>query len=341
MLYFASDYLEGAHPKLLERLIETNMEKTSGYGTDEYTESARAKIRQAMSCPEADIYFLAGGTQTNQLAVSTLLEDFEGVVAATTGHVSLHEAGAIEFSGHKVLTLEGKAGKLSADSVRALVQGFYDDENHEHMVYPGMVYISQPTEYGTLYTKAELKSLREVCDEFGMRLYADGARLGYGLMSEGCDVTLCDMAELCHAFYIGGTKVGALFGEALVFPKGNTPRCFLTRIKQHGALLAKGRVAGVMFDTLFSDNLYFEISSHAVKLAERLREGLRQKGYGFYVENTTNQIFVTLNREQMERLEKSVTFSFWEWLEDGRAVIRLATSWATDPHDVEELIKIL
>ena len=258
MLSFVNDYSEGAHEKILERLVETNRESLSGYGTDKYSDSAKEKIRKACNCPEADIYFLVGGTQTNQTVIDALLNQYEGVVAAETGHVNVHEAGAIEFTGHKVLTVPQHDGKICAKELKDYIATFYGDANHEHMVFPGMTYISHPTELGTLYTKKELQDISEVCKEYNIPLYLDGARMGYGLVSEGTDVTLADIANYCDAFYIGGTKVGALCGEAVVFPK-KAPAHFLTIVKQHGALLAKGRLTALQFDTLFTDDLYMEI----------------------------------------------------------------------------------
>ena len=281
MLSFTSDYIAGAHPEIMKRLVETNLENLSGYGTDKYCERAIAKIKKACGCPDADVYFLVGGTQTNQLIISTMLAPYEGVIAATTGHVSVHEAGAIEYTGHKVLEIGGTDGKLSAVDIEAFVSTFYADENHEHMVFPGMVYLSFPTEYGTLYSKDELTAISDVCRKYQLLLYIDGARLGYGLASHKNDVTLEELARLCDVFYIGGTKVGALCGEAVVFTKNNAPKHFLTQIKQHGALLAKGRLLGIQFDTLFTDQLYMRISEHAIRMAEKLKGLFAQKGYRF------------------------------------------------------------
>ena len=341
MLAFENDYSEGAHPKVLERLIETNMEQLSGYGTDVYCESAKEKMRKACGCPEAEIQFLVGGTQTNQVVISSLLSSYEGVIAADTGHVSLHEAGAIEYTGHKVLALPQQEGKLSAVTVEKYLAGFFEDENREHMVFPGMVYISHPTEYGTLYTKEELTALSQVCKKYELPLYLDGARLGYGLVSPGTDVTLSDVAKLCDVFYIGGTKVGALCGEAVVFPKGNMPKHFVTMVKQHGALLAKGRLLGVQFDALFTDNLYTEISKNAIATANRLRKALKEKGYRFFLETPTNQIFVVLENETMKRLQEKVRMSFWEAYDENHTVVRFATGWATTMEAVEQLETLL
>lgn len=341
MLVFENDYSEGAHDKVLKRLLETNMEQLPGYGTDPYCESAGGKIRKACSCPEAEVCFLTGGTQTNQIVISTMLKPYEGVIAAQTGHVSTHEAGAIEYSGHKVLTLPQEDGKISADALTDFLHSFYEDENHEHMVFPGMVYISHPTEYGTLYTKGELAELSAVCAQYGLPLYMDGARLGYGLAAEGTDVTLKDVAEYCDVFYIGGTKVGALCGEAVVFTKENMPPRFMTMIKQRGALLAKGRLLGIQFDALFTDGLYYEISRNAIVTANRLKRILKDKGYEFYIDSPTNQVFVILENEKMEQLKNEVVFSFWEKKDEHHTVVRFATSWATRMEDVEKLAALL
>lgn len=340
MLYFENDYCEGAHLEVLKRLMETNMEKLSGYGTDPYTESAKEKIRRACGCQSADVFLLTGGTQTNAVVIASMLKRYEGVVAASTGHVSVHEAGAIEFTGHKVLELPGRDGKLEAETLQTYLESFYGDGNHEHMVFPGMAYISQPTEYGTLYTKAELEAVSRVCRDYEIPLYVDGARMGYGLACRENDVTLEDLARLATVFYIGGTKVGALCGEAVVFPKG-APRHFMTMVKQQGALLAKGRVLGIQFDTLFTDELYLKISRNAIETADRLRELLRKKGYPFLLETPTNQIFVILENEQKKELEKQVVFSFWEKYDETHTVVRFATSWGTRMEDVERLAEFL
>lgn len=341
MLNFASDYTEGVHEAILRRLIETNYEQLPGYGTDHYCDSAKEKIKAAVGCPDAQVFLLTGGTQTNQIVIDTMLSACEGVVCADTGHIACHEAGAIEYTGRKVLTLPHHEGKLQADTLREYLEGFYSDENHDHMVFPGMVYISHPTEYGTLYSLAELTALSETCRQYDIPLYMDGARLGYGLMSSGTDVTLKDIANLCDVFYIGGTKVGALCGEAVVFTRNNAPKRFFTSIKQHGALLAKGRLLGVQFDALFTDGLYFSISRHAIEMADRMRSAFREKGYSFHIETTTNQIFITLENSCMEELKKSVSFSFWERTDAGHTVVRFASSWATRPESVDALIALL
>ena len=338
MQHFDNDYMEGAHPLILERLLQTNMMKSVGYGCDEVCESARRRIREACDAPEAEVHFLVGGTQTNATVIRALLRPYEGVIAADTGHIALHEAGAIEAGGHKVLTIPHQNGKLTAEAVDAYIEAFRRDEAWDHMVWPGMVYISHPTEYGTIYSLAELEALSAVCRKWQIPLFADGARLGYGLMAEGADVGLKDLARLCDVFYIGGTKVGAMFGEAVVVPKKGLIPHFFTTIKQSGALLAKGRMLGLQFDTLFTDDLYLNIARHAVELATRLREGLTAKGFSTYYSSPTNQAFFVLTDEQLQRLRAVTTFSEWEHLADGRTVVRLATSWATRPEDVEALL---
>lgn len=341
MLYFENDYSEGAHPKILQRLMDTNMEHLSGYGSDRYTTLAKDKIRKLCNCPEAEIYFLVGGTQTNQTVIDSVLRSFEGVIAAETGHVSVHEAGAIEFTGHKVLTLPQHDGKLCARELEAYMETFLGDDSHEHMVFPGMVYISHPTEYGTLYTKDELKELSQVCCHFKLPLYIDGARLITGLACLENELSLPDIADLCDVFYIGGTKAGTLCGEAVVFTKNNTPAHFLTQIKQHGALLAKGRLCGVQFDALFTDELYKETGRNAIETAALLREGLRKKGYTFYNSSPTNQLFLVMENSRLEELKNHVVYSFWEKADDTHTVIRFATSWATAREDVEKLLSLL
>ncbi|MDD3278763.1 MAG: aminotransferase class I/II-fold pyridoxal phosphate-dependent enzyme [Lachnospiraceae bacterium] len=341
MLHFDSDYMEGAHPRILKKLMETNMEQTSGYGTDTYTLEAKQRIRQACNCPEAEVYLLVGGTQTNSTVIDGVLTNYEGVLAAQTGHISVHEAGAVEHSGHKVLTLPQKQGKLDAREVRSYLQRFYQDENQEHMVYPGMVYISHPTEYGTLYTKAELEELYQVCQEYQIPLFLDGARLGYGLMAEGTDVTLEEIAALTDVFYIGGTKVGALFGEAVVFTNPKLAKHFFTIVKQHGALFAKGRILGIQFAELFTDDLYLRISRHAIDMAGQLIRVFERHDFQFYLKTPTNQQFLILEKKQMKQLAEKVSFGFWEELDDDHTVVRFATSWATREEDIRELDRLL
>ncbi len=341
MISFACDYVNGAHPAVLQRLIETNQEVLPGYSEDSYCATAALKIKKACQKEEAQVFFLVGGTQTNQTIISTMLANYEGVISATTGHVNAHEAGAIEYTGHKVIEIEGKEGKLSADSVEAYLAKFYQDESHSHMVYPGMVYISFPTEYGTIYSREELEDLGTVCKNYNIPLFIDGARLGYGLCSKSNNLSLADIASLCDVFYIGGTKVGALCGEAVVFTHNNAPKCFMTQVKQHGAMLAKGRLLGVQFDALFTDDLYLKISRHAIEMAEELKGMLRNKGYKFFLESPTNQQFVILEDQEFERIKKEVDISFWEKYDDNHTVVRFATSWSTTEEDIEKLREIL
>ncbi|MBR3833826.1 MAG: aminotransferase class I/II-fold pyridoxal phosphate-dependent enzyme [Lachnospiraceae bacterium] len=341
MISFESDYTNGAHPVILQKLIDTNDEMLATYGFDKYSESAKEKIKAACQCPEAEVHFLTGGTQTNAIVISTMLKDYEGVVAADTGHISSHEAGAIEYTGHKVLTVGQELGKVKADELDKYLDSFYGDENHEHMVFPGMVYISHPTEYGTLYSKGELQELSRICNKYQLPLYMDGARLGYGLMSYDTDVTLADVAKYCDVFYIGGTKVGALCGEAVVFTKNNAPKHFMTMIKQHCALLAKGRLIGVQFDALFTDDLYFNISRHAIDMAEELKKALQEKDCRFFIDSPTNQQFVILEDEKLNTLKDELKVSFWEKYDENHTVVRFATSWSTKPEDIEALRELL
>ena len=341
MLSFENDYNVGAHPRILERLMQTNLEPQSGYGADRFCESAKARIREAFSCPNADIFFLTGGTQTNCVVIDALLHSYEGVVAAATGHIALHEAGAVEYTGHKVLELPSHDGKLDAGELRAYLETFYADESHDHMVFPGMVYLSYPTELGTLYSKAELTAISQLCKEYRLQLFADGARLGYGLVSPASDITPADFAALCDVFYVGGTKVGALCGEAVVFPHGTMPKHFLTTVKQHGALLAKGRLLGVQFDALFEDGLYFEISRNAIQTAEVLKKVFREKNCTVWRETPTNQQFLVLENTEMTRLREHVAFSFWEQYDETHTVCRFVTSWATTQEQIDALRELL
>ena len=340
-LSFSSDYMEGAHPSIMDALIRTNMEKTPGYGTDVYCDAAREKIRKACNAPDAEVFFLVGGTQTNATVIDALLRGYQGVISADTGHVSVHEAGAIEFGGHKVLTLPHKDGKISADQISRLIDTYQKDENREHMVMPGMVYISQPTEYGTIYSYAELLQISDVCKKYGIPLYLDGARLAYALSCRKNDVSLADIARLCDVFYIGGTKCGALLGEAVVIPKKDTIPHFFTLIKQHGALLAKGRLLGIQFDSLFTDHLYEHIGDGAIEYADIIRNTLAECGYRFFVDSPTNQILCIMENAFLEELKKHVEYGFWEPYDEAHSVIRFATSWATREMDVARLCELL
>lgn len=340
-LHFTSDYMEGAHPSILSALTESNLEKTEGYGFDPYCDSAKEKIRAACRCPDAAVYFLVGGTQTNATVIDALLRSYQGVLCAETGHISTHEAGAIEFGGHKVLTLPHQLGKISAEAIAHAMDVYNGDANREHTVMPGMVYLSQPTEYGTLYSLAELTAIHDVCRKHRLPLYIDGAQLAYALASPVNDVTLPELARLCDVFYIGGTKCGALLGEAVVIPDPERIPHFFTIIKQHGALLAKGRLLGIQFDRLFTDGLYLCIGDSAVRYAQQLQQALQDKGYPLLFASPTNQIFPILDREAYHRLSPQVSFGFWEQLDECHTATRFATSWATTQEDVRALIDIL
>lgn len=340
-LSFACDYAKGAHPNIMKRLAETNMMKTAGYGLDEISESARNRIRKACGCEKAAVEFLVGGTQTNAVMIDALLRSYQGVIAAETGHISVHEAGAIEAGGHKVLALPHRSGKISAEDVEKYLEDYYGDESHEHMVMPGMVYLSHPTEYGTLYTGEELLALRKTCDKYRISLYVDGARLAYALSCPENDVTLPLLAQVCDAFYIGGTKCGALFGEAVVVPDPDRIPHLFTIIKQHGALLAKGRLLGIQFDELFRDDLYMKIGEAAVRAADRIRKALREKGYLLCFESPTNQIFCIMENEDLKRLREKVDCEFWEKYDDGHTVIRFATDWGTTESETSALVDFL
>ena len=340
MIRFECDYNTGAHPAILQRLLETNEEQTPGYGEDPYCESARKKIRALCQNETVDVHFLMGGTQTNLTVIDAALRPHQGALCASSGHIHVHETGAVEATGHKVLALPSTDGKITARQVEQAVLAHRADGAFEHIVQPKLVYISNPTELGTLYTKQELEELSAVCQKLGLYLFLDGARLGYGLMAKGNDLTMADIARLCDVFYIGGTKVGALCGEAVVFPHG-APAHFMTMVKQQGALLAKGRLLGLQFDVLFTDDLYTRISRNAIETADRLKEGLAAKGYRFYMESPTNQVFPILANSQLEALEPLAKFGFWEKYDDTHTVMRIATSWATRMEEIEQLIDLM
>lgn len=341
MISFQSDYNNGTHPDILRRFIETNAEKHPGYGDDEHCHSAREKIRAALKLPHSDVFFLVGGTQTNATVISSLLQGCEGVVAVTSGHIAVHEAGAVEGTGHKVLTLPHTMGKMEAETLRNYLTAFHADPTAAHCVQPGMVYITFPTELGTVYSADELWEIHAVCREFSLPLFIDGARLGYGLAAEGNTLTLPQLARLCEVFYIGGTKMGALLGEAVVFSGMKAPRHFFTTVKRQGALLAKGHVLGLQFETLFSNNLYLNIGRHAVALALRMKEAFRTAGLTLPYDSPTNQQFVVLSREQHDALTRQFAFDLWEVLPSGQTVYRFVTSWATTEAEVEALEKAL
>ena len=341
MLSFESDYTEGAHEAILHRLMETNLEQTPGYGMDKYSESAKDRIREAFGIPEAKVFFLVGGTQTNSTVIASMLHDYQGVVAVETGHIGVHESGAVEFTGHKVLTLPHHNGKMTAEDLRAYLEAFYADGTYEHMVIPGMVYISFPTEFGTIYSKTELTALHRVCKDYSLPLFVDGARLGYGLMSEANDIDPKELPDLCDVFYVGGTKVGALFGEAVVFTGGNAPAHFFTTIKQHGALMAKGRLLGLQFDTLFTDGLYFRIAAHADRMAALLKGIFLEKGYKIYIDSPTNQQFFVMSRQKAKELHGKVRFEDWCPVDEDNIAVRFVTSWATTEENVLALKEII
>ena len=338
MIYFNCDYTEGAHPEIMRRFLETNLVQTVGYGEDEYCESARRRILALCRNENAQVHFLVGGTQANFTVISAALRAHQAVVAAVSGHIAVHETGAVEATGHKVITLPSDDGKITAAQVRACYDAHWNDSTHEHMAQPAMVYLSNPTENGTLYSKAELTAISDVCRACGLTLFVDGARMGYGLASPKNDLTLADYAALCDVFYIGGTKVGALFGEAVVICKPELQRDFRYHIKQRGGMLAKGRLLGVQFDTLFTDELYFEISKHAVDLALELRAAFEKKGWPLLYDSWTNQQFPVLPDEVYERLKEKFVLSFWEKTDAHHTAVRVCTSWATTRESVQALI---
>lgn len=335
MVSFESDYNNGAHPSVLKHLVETNDEQSSSYGSDRFSENARRLIREATQCQDADIFFLVGGTQTNSTVISALLRPYEGVISVPSGHIAVHEAGAIEITGHKVLEIPGRKGKIVPKNLEAEILKMEQDPNACHMVIPGMVYITFPTEYGTLYTAKELEAIYSICREHNLLLYIDGARLGYGLSAAVNDVSLPFLASHCDCFYIGGTKVGALCGEAVVFPRGNAPEHFFTMTKQRGALLAKSRLVGAQFEALFTDNLYFEISKHAIAMATTMKGIFIKAGIQLWNDSPTNQIFVVLDRQMIERLKsRGILFEIWEPVDDTHKLCRFVTSWATRFEDI-------
>ena len=343
MLHFDCDYMEGAHPEVMRRLMETNLEQTPGYGNDRYTGNAKKLILEAcgLDGKTGKVFLLVGGTQTNATVIDGLLARHEGVLAADTAHINVHEAGAIESTGHKVLALPSYNGKVKAADIEKYIKDFYADESHMHMVTPGMLYISHPTELGTLYSFSELEAISRVCRKAGIPLYLDGARLGYGLAADGTDVTLKDVARLCDVFYIGGTKIGTLFGEAVVVTRPDLLRDFTPLVKQHGALLAKGRLLGVQFETLFTDGLYMAISRHAVNMAMKLKKAFTDNGYRLFIDSPTNQQFVYLPNEEIDRLRKIASFELWGPRKDKETPVRFVTNWATREEDVNEFISHL
>lgn len=341
MIRFNCDYLEGAHPRILEKLVETNFVQTPGYGEDEYCERAREIIRKKIGMPNAYVQFLVGGTQTNLTVISSVLRPYQGVISAHTGHINVHETGAIESTGHKVLALPSEDGKITAAQVQEYYDAHWADESHEHIVQPGMVYISHPTENGTLYTKEELQALYETCQKLELPLFLDGARLGYGLMSEGSDLTWTDVAAYTDVFYIGGTKVGALFGEAVVITNPALTKDFRYVIKQRGGMLAKGRLLGIQFQVLLEDGLYEEVAGKAVKQAMRLKEAFLEKGFPLLYDSYTNQQFPIIHKQQLEQLKEKYSFELWAPMDEEYSAVRFCTSWATRDEDIEKFIKDL
>lgn len=339
MIRFECDYLEGAHPKILDALVKTNLEQSPGYGKDLYCEEAREIIKDLCGKKEAEVHFLVGGTQTNKTVIASLLRAHQGVVCAESGHINVHETGAIENTGHKVLTLPSKDGKITACQVKEYFEAHFKQDTPEHMVQPGMVYISHPTETGTLYSKQELMALRAICTELRVPLFLDGARLSYGLMATETDVTMQDLASYCDVFYIGGTKGGALFGEAVVIVNPNLAKDFRYMIKQQGGLLAKGRLLGIQFKALLEDGTYFEIAKKANSQAQRIKEAFEQSGHAFLYESYTNQQFPILSKQEIEELNKKYAFSLWSEIDDTHCAVRFCTSWATKDEYVDALVE--
>lgn len=341
MIQFQCDYNEGAAPQIMQRLVETNMEQTVGYGCDDYCDRARRLIREACDAPDALVQFLVGGTQTNATIIASALRPYQGVLCASTGHINVHETGAIEHSGHKVLPLPSDNGLITAEQVRTALKEHFSDGSAEHMVQPGMVYVSYPSEVGTLYTKQELEAIGQVCREYGIPLFVDGARLGYGLMSPESDLTLKDLARIADVFYIGGTKQGALFGEAVVINDKQIQKDFRYNIKQNGGMLAKGRLLGIQFETMFTNGLYFTLAKHAIDEAMRIKEALKSKGYGFMKDSPTNQQFPIMTNAKYEELSKDFLFDYWCRMDEEHVAVRICTSWGTKSENVEKLIKAL
>lgn len=338
MIRFECDYGEGATQKILNRLFETNLDQTIGYGEDEHCAHARKLIKALCANDTAQVHFLVGGTQANMTLIAAALKPYQGAVAAVTGHINVHETGAIEATGHKVLPLQSEDGKITAAQARALIDAHYADPTREHQVQPGLVYISQPTENGTLYTKDELIALSNVCRETGTLLYVDGARLSYALAADNNDVGIADLARLTDAFYIGGTKTGALFGEAMVIMNPALQKDFRYHIKQRGGMLAKGRLLGIQFECLFEDDTYFKIAAHADALAMRLRRAFEEKGYRLLYDSKTNQQFPILPNAALDELGKKYAFSHWQAIDAAHTAVRFCTSWATKEENVDALI---
>ena len=341
MIYFHNDYSEGCHQKVLEKLIATNLEQTPGYGEDFYCEQAAKKIKALCGNDNLAVHFLVGGTQTNLTVIAAALRPHQAALGPESAHINVHETGAVEATGHKVLSVPSADGKITAQQVKTVVQTHRASGSFEHEAQPKLVYISNPTEYGTIYTLSELEELAATCKEYGLYLFMDGARLGYGLAAKENDVTLKDFARLCDVFYIGGTKVGALFGEAVVISNPALNEDFRYLMKQKGAMLAKGRLLGIQFDVLMEDNLYFELGAYAVGLADKIRESLDKMGVSYLVNSTTNQIFPIMQEKHLKELRKNFTFTEMEHVDDTHRVVRICTSWATTQENVDALCKEL
>lgn len=341
MIYFDQDYAEGAHPKILDRLIETNLEQAPGYGADKYSEQARKYIRKISGNDEVDVHFLSAGTQTNLTVIASALRPHQGVIAADSGHIQNLETGAIEAVGHKILLLPADEGKITAKQVADMCETYWNNEGNTHKVQPGMLHLAHPTELGTLYTKEELKALYDVSKKYDLKFFIDGARLGYGLVAEETDLTMKDITELTDVFYLGGTKIGALLGEAVVIKDPDLKRDFRSIMKQKGALLAKGRLLGIQFEVLFEDNLYFEISKHAVQQAMRIKKALVEKGVEIKYKNQTNQLFPILSNEMIDHLDENFKFLIMNREDENHQLVRICTSWATTEENVSKFIQAI
>ena len=339
MIQFQCDYNEGAHPMILQRLAETNMEQTIGYGEDPYCEQARNLIKHACQNENIDVHFLVGGTQTNTTVIAHTLRPYQGVLSAVSGHINVHETGAIEATGHKVLAIDSPDGKLTTTQIEQAMQAHLNEDGPEHMVQPGMVYLSFPTEVGTIYTLSELEAISAVCKKHKLPLFVDGARLGYGLCSPESDITLPQLAQLADVFYIGGTKVGALFGEAVIITNETLKHDFRYSMKRHGGMLAKGRLLGIQFATLFTDNLYLNIAQHAISEAMRIKDALQEEGFNFLIDSPTNQQFPIFSNAQLEKLCKKYRFSVWQCIDETHTAVRICTSWGTKDENVDQLIE--
>ena len=341
MISFECDYNNGACQQVLDNLVSNNGAKPTPYGFDEFSERAKERIREACGLPDAQIYFLTGGTQTNATTIDSMLYQYEGVICVGSGHINVHEAGAVEFTEHKIITLPDTDGKMEAKVLEKYLDDFMHDGNKDHAVHPGLVYITFPTEFGTLYSAKELNDIYQVCRRYKIPLYIDGARLGYGLMSESCDITLPYLARHCDVFYIGGTKIGALCGEAVVFTHRNAHKHFFSIQKQHGALIAKGALIGLQFEALFTDNLYFDLSRHAIRMAMRMKDIFQRKGFEFYVDSPTNQQFVIMDNAQAAELARKVRFTSFGQTDHHHTICRFVTSWATTDEEIDALETLL